>query len=113
MQKCNLFSALGNNVKWTRCVTMNLYSDGHASYNVGMPTVKKIGRLRFFFFSNEAKEPAHIHVESGHKYAKFWLEPVQLVKSIGYNAKELSQIRKLIVSNSSEFKRRWNEYFGI
>ncbi|MEK7241536.1 MAG: DUF4160 domain-containing protein, partial [Planctomycetota bacterium] len=38
-----------------------------------MPTVLKIGRFRFFFFSNEGSEPVHIHVESDDKYAKFWL----------------------------------------
>jgi hypothetical protein len=72
----------------------------------------KIKGIRFFFFSNDSKEPIHIHVESDDKYAKFWLEPVQLAKSVGYNAKELSKISKLIMDNSSLFKRRWNEYFG-
>jgi hypothetical protein len=77
-----------------------------------MPTVLKIKGIRFFFFSNDYKEPVHIHVESDDKYAKFWLEPVQLAKSVGYNAKELSKIRKLIMDNASLFKRRWDEYFG-
>ncbi len=53
-----------------------------------MPTVLKIGKFRFFFFSNEGSEPMHIHVEPNEKYAKFWLEPVQLARSIGYSAKE-------------------------
>ena len=77
-----------------------------------MPTVLRIKGYRFFFFSNEAMEPAHIHVESGDKYAKFWLEPIQLVKSAGYSAKQLSEIRKLIVENTDTFKRRWDEHFG-
>jgi hypothetical protein len=77
-----------------------------------MPTVLRIKGFRFFFFSNDSKEPVHIHVESDDKYAKFWLEPVQLSKSVGYNAKELSKISKLIMDNSSLLKRRWNEYFG-
>ncbi|MBI4294845.1 MAG: DUF4160 domain-containing protein [Chloroflexi bacterium] len=77
-----------------------------------MPTVLKVRRFRFFFFSNEGSEPAHIHVESEDKYAKFWLEPVQLVKSIGYSARELGEIRKLIVENMDVFKEKWNEHFG-
>ncbi len=28
-----------------------------------MPTVLRIGRFRFFFFSNEGQEPSHIHVK--------------------------------------------------
>ncbi|MCI0405089.1 MAG: DUF4160 domain-containing protein, partial [candidate division Zixibacteria bacterium] len=43
-----------------------------------MPTVARIKGFRFFFFSNEGHEPPHIHVEHGDKYAKFWLEPVEL-----------------------------------
>ena len=81
-------------------------------YNILMPTVAVIKGFRFFFFSNEASEPIHIHVESGDNYAKFWLEPVQLAKSVGYNAKELSEIRNLLVENSSTFKRKWDEHFS-
>ncbi len=77
-----------------------------------MPTALKIGKFRFFFFSNEGNEPMHIHVESDNKYAKFWLEPVQLTKSVGYSAKELNEIRKLVLDNANTFKEKWYEYFG-
>jgi hypothetical protein len=77
-----------------------------------VPTVLRIKGFRFFFFSNEGDEPVHIHVESDNKYAKFWLEPVQLARSVGYSARELSEIRDLIMENVSVFKRRWHEYFG-
>jgi len=43
-----------------------------------MPTVRRIGSVRFFFYSNEATEPPHIHVEQAGGVAKFWLEPVSL-----------------------------------
>lgn len=76
-----------------------------------MPTVLKIGRFRFFFFSNEGGEPVHIHVESDDKCAKFWLEPVQLSKSFGYNAKELNEIRKLVLANVDLFKEKWYGHF--
>ncbi len=77
-----------------------------------MPTVLRLRGFRFFFFSNEADEPVHIHVESDDKYAKFWLEPVRLAKSAGYNAKELSEIRNLILENVNTIKRKWDEYFS-
>jgi hypothetical protein len=77
-----------------------------------VPTVLRIRGYRFFFFSNEAGEAIHIHVESDDKYAKFWLEPVQIARSIGYNARELSQIRKLILNNLNILKGKWDEYFG-
>ena len=53
-----------------------------------MPTVLRSGRFRFFFFSNEGGEPVHIHVETSENYAKFWLEPVKLAMSVGYNASD-------------------------
>ena len=77
-----------------------------------MPTVLKVGKFRFFFFSNEGNEPMHIHVESDDKYAKFWLDPVQLAKSVGYSAKELNEIKKLVLDNIHIFKVRWYEQFG-
>ena len=39
-----------------------------------MPTVLRVGRYRFFSFSNENNEPLHIHVKAEHDQAKFWLD---------------------------------------
>ena len=43
---------------------------------ITMPTVLRIDGYRFFFFSLEGSEPAHIHVEHGDKVAKYWVNPV-------------------------------------
>jgi hypothetical protein len=77
-----------------------------------MPNVLKIGKYRFFFFSREGNEPAHIHVESDDNYAKFWLEPVTLAKSIGYSGREINEIKKIVLQNETLFKERWHEYFS-
>lgn len=77
-----------------------------------MPNVLRIGKYRFFFFSREGNEPVHIHVESGDNYAKFWLEPVALAKSIGYSAREINEIKRLVLENVNIFKEKWHEYFG-
>jgi hypothetical protein len=77
-----------------------------------MPTILRIAGYRFFFFSNEGQEPAHIHVESGGSYAKFWIDPVVLATSVGYNGKELTRLRKLVEENSGLFTEKWHEYFG-
>jgi hypothetical protein len=77
-----------------------------------MPTVLRIGKYRFFFFSNDGFEPIHIHVESGEIYAKFWLEPINLAKSIGCNVKELNEIRKIITDHVQILKVGWHEYFN-
>jgi hypothetical protein len=77
-----------------------------------MPTVLRIRGHRFFFFSNEGNELPHIHVETAEKYAKFWLNPIALAKSIGYNSKELGQLRELVEEHKNLFKEKWYEYFG-
>ncbi|BCV24015.1 DUF4160 domain-containing protein [Gelria sp. Kuro-4] len=77
-----------------------------------MPTVLRVGRYRFFFFSREAQEPPHIHVEAGDQYAKYWLQPVVLAASYGFRARELKELQKLVEENLSFFRRRWDEYFG-
>jgi len=76
-----------------------------------MPTVLREGKYRFFFFSNEGAEPRHIHVESDDKYAKFWLDPIDLAKSVGYKVSELGEIRELIRDNIRLLKEKWDAHF--
>jgi hypothetical protein len=77
-----------------------------------MPTVMRIDGYRFFFFSNEGNEPVHIHVESGDGYCKFWVKPVSLAYSTGYNSSELNKIRKLVEEHSNVIETSWNEFFS-
>jgi hypothetical protein len=65
-----------------------------------MPTVLRVGPYRFYFYSHEPNEPPHIHVDRNRESAKFWLEPVELAKTIGFNAKELRK-RTLVLSKTS------------
>lgn len=76
-----------------------------------MPTVFRSGPYRFFFYSNEGNEPIHIHVESGDGYAKFWLGPVRLARSIGFKPHELGEIRTIIESSVDKIETKWNEHF--
>jgi Domain of unknown function (DUF4160) len=78
-----------------------------------MPTVLRIGAFRFFFYANEGQEPAHIHVQSDDKLAKFWLKPVNLANSIGFNAKQLNQLLGLVRENEALFLEAWNDFFNI
>lgn len=77
-----------------------------------MPTILRIKGYRFFFFSREDSEPAHIHVEQADRYAKFWLNPVQLAESVGFRSNEITELRKLVEENKNLFKEKWNEYFS-
>ena len=77
-----------------------------------MPTVLRIKRYRFFFFSLEGKEPPHIHVEQGERYAKFWLDPVSLAHTKGFRSSELTELLRIVQDNSGSFKETWDEYFS-
>ena len=76
-----------------------------------MPTILREKGYRFFFYSNEHL-PIHIHIEKENKIAKFDLENLAFVYSRGYNAGELKEIRKLVITRIVYFKEKWNEYFN-
>lgn len=78
-----------------------------------MPTILRVGAFRFFFYSNEGNEPVHIHVQSGAKLAKFWLQPVNLASSISFNAKELNHLLTLVREHETLFTEAWNDFFNI
>jgi len=77
-----------------------------------MPTILRFGQYRFFFYAGDRDEPPHIHVESGENVAKFWVNPVRLQDSIGFNRKEINHIYQLVQDNAELFMRKWNEYFN-
>jgi hypothetical protein len=68
--------------------------------------------FRFFFWSNERNEPPHVHVESGDGYAKFWLSPVALAESGGYDGGELRQLLEIIREHRERMERAWHDHFG-
>ena len=76
-----------------------------------MPTVLRVAGYRFFFFSNERQEPAHIHVERGDAHAKFWLGPIALASSHGFWSGELSEVRRLVEEHGDYFLEQWDEFF--
>lgn len=77
-----------------------------------MPTILRVGRYRFFFFSNENNEPPHIHIKAESDQAKFWLNPIELATSHGFKAQELNEIEKIIGEHLQELIEAWHEYFS-
>jgi hypothetical protein len=77
-----------------------------------MPTVLISGPYRFFFYSGDRDKPPHIHVERDKNKAKFWLDPVRLQNSGGFNRTEINRIQRLVEENRERFLRGWNEFFG-
>lgn len=77
-----------------------------------MPTVLREGPYRIYFYSHEPNEPPHVHVDRGDQTAKFWLSPVALARNLGFSAKELGTIERLLTSHVDELVEAWNGYFG-
>lgn len=57
-----------------------------------MPTVRRSGPYRLFFYSADRVEPPHIHVERDSFRAKFWLRLVRLQDSGGFSRLEIRRL---------------------
>ncbi len=77
-----------------------------------MPTVLRASPYRFFFYAGDRDEPHHIHMERDGKVAKFWLDPIRLQNSGGFNRLELRHVYSIIEENREFLMEAWNEYFG-
>lgn len=77
-----------------------------------MPVIARIGPYRFFFYSNEGDEPAHVHVQRERMLAKFWLTTVSLAESKRFAPHELRDLEQIVVKRRSEFLEAWHEFFG-
>ena len=77
-----------------------------------MPTVLRLGPYRVYFHSHEPSEPPHVHVDRDDQSAKFWLEPVALVRNLGFSAYELGKIERLVSEHHKELLEAWHEFFG-
>jgi hypothetical protein len=77
-----------------------------------MPTVKRVGPYRFYFYSHEPNEPPHVHADRDELSAKFWLVPVKLARNYGFRPRELRQLLLVVERYQQELLEAWNEYFG-
>ena len=77
-----------------------------------MPTVLRVGPLRFFFVSVDYSEPPHVHVRRENQVAKFWLDPVALQKAGGFRRHELDRIARLVDEHREQLLESWYDFFG-
>ena len=77
-----------------------------------MPTVFKVGNIRFFFFSREETR-IHIHVLSPDGEAKYWLRPnIELALNHGFSVQQLNEIESIIKEHQDECISAWQKFFG-
>lgn len=77
-----------------------------------MPTVLRIGSFRFHFYSNESREPPHIHVRAPDGECKYWLVQVGLAHNRGIRPHDLRKIESLIFEHQDLLLEKYHEFHG-
>ena len=75
-----------------------------------MPTILKIGPYRFHFYSDEGREPCHIHVASPDGECKFWLDPIRLARNKGLSPLTVRRIERLVFANQEYLMEKYDEF---
>jgi len=76
-----------------------------------MPTVLTVGPYRFVFFSSDREEPMHVHVKHDRHVAKFWLDPIELARNVGFADHEANRIERLVAEHRDFLIEAWHDYF--
>ena len=77
-----------------------------------MPTLLRWNGYRFFFYSADGIEPAHIHVVKDGCEAKIWLHDLSVALNIGYSARDLNVILRRTRDERQRFLDAWNAHFA-
>lgn len=72
-----------------------------------MPVILRVKGYRFWFYSADLTEPAHVHVGKAGNEAKYWLSPIALAKERGFKTPELREIETILDANQSELLKAW------
>ncbi len=75
-----------------------------------MPELLRLFGLRFFFYSNDHRQP-HVHVRNSDGEARFTIEPVECIENNGLKNKDLFLAESIIEENKVNFLKRWEEFF--
>jgi hypothetical protein len=73
-----------------------------------MPEIFRMFGMKFFFYMNEHL-PIHIHVRNADGEARFEVENVRLIESIGIKPKDLLLAEALIEERKEEIIKKWDE----
>jgi len=87
-----------------------------SNFEIKMPTVLLIAGWRLYFWTNENKEPIHIHAEKGEMECKFWLdvENFEIKSALEYNLTPQArrEIKKIIYEHFDYIVNEWYKYFN-
>jgi hypothetical protein len=107
---CSANGALRNR-KCAGIVDSTLLATCYNNFKSTMPTIRGLSEgYRFYFYSFDCNEPKHVHVQKNKMICEFWLEPVVLSNNYGFSARELNQIRRIILADLPLIIEAWNEH---
>lgn len=79
-----------------------------------MPTILFIDGWRFFFYSNEKREPIHVHVQKGEKECKYWLDRINFEVTEAYsfqmNSRDKRIVKKIIFEYFEVIEKEWDKF---
>jgi hypothetical protein len=82
-----------------------------------LPKILIVQNITIFVYSGDISEKRrHIHIEikkrRHRKSIKFWIEPqIEIVDKNGLNDKEISNIKKIIISNIDLINRQLDQFY--
>lgn len=75
-----------------------------------MPVVLRVNGFKFFFYEADvANEPPHVHVSKEGNEAKFWLDPVKIVREGKFRKSDLRDIERIINQNLEFLLNAWEK----
>ena len=81
-----------------------------------MPTVLLVRGWRVFFYSDEGREPIHVHAKKGDAECKLWLKPelfdLEEAWSYGLSPRLRREIRKIVFDHYDVIVEEWNRRMG-
>ncbi len=79
-----------------------------------MATILFVIGWRFFFYSNEGKEPIHIHCKKGDMECKYWLDRANFALEEAYaynmNNKDRRNVKKIIFEYFEFIENEWDKF---
>lgn len=77
-----------------------------------MPTFLRWKGYRFFFYSADGWEPAHVHIAKDGRETKIWLHDLAVAVNMGYSARDLNEVIRKTRDEREAFLEAWHDYFA-
>ncbi len=68
--------------------------------------------FEFRFWSNEGREPMHVHVSKGDAGGKWWLADLGCADASGFNRNERRKIARILKARRKDLIDAWTKHFS-